>query len=393
MKNLVNQLNSVYDSIEEKELPFRRFSYGTFIRLLNNFEGKFKIDELGKSIEDRPIKSVTIGSGDIRIVVWTQMHGNESTATRAVFDFLNFTSSDFCTEEFKELLNAITLKFVPVLNPDGMVRYQRRNALDIDPNRDAARRTTPEMKLLFRTVEQFNPDWCFNMHDQRNLFNVGGSSKPASLSFLSPSTADGKRGKNQSEGMMLIDKLHQSLSEIAPLKMARFTHEYYPTASGDNFQNLGYRTILVESGGHRGDIERNISRKLNFILFWEAIRLIVSEEWKKGSILRYSEIPANDQKLFDLLIRNVSLKSGEHLIRVDIGIDRVEVAATTPAKFVVKSAIKDIGDLSYYYGYEEFNAEGMQLGQAVQLNQVANFDLIENGELLAEVKNGYIKHV
>jgi hypothetical protein len=319
------------------------------------------------------------------------MHGNESTATRAVFDFFNYLSSDKVEDEVKDWLKEVSLKIVPVVNPDGLERYQRRNALNIDPNRDAVRQSSLEIQTLFRVIKEFDPHWCFNMHDQRNLFNVKGSSEPACLSFLSPSTADGKRGRNQNEAMMMIAGLHHYLEGFIPGKMGRFTHEYYPTASGDNLQTLGYRTILVESGGFRGDVEREIPRKMNFLLLLEAIRLAATQEWERGTVLHYSEIPENDQKLFDFLIRNASIKQGNKKFKVDIGIDRVEVAATSPEGFVVKSSIRDIGDLSHYYGYDELDATGMELDKTLELNGVADFKLNQNGSCVVEVINGFLK--
>ncbi|MEL0240681.1 MAG: hypothetical protein VW908_02975, partial [Flavobacteriaceae bacterium] len=37
--------------------------------------GLFEIQLLGHSVEDRPIRMVSIGSGDIDVLMWSQMHG------------------------------------------------------------------------------------------------------------------------------------------------------------------------------------------------------------------------------------------------------------------------------------------------------------------------------
>ena len=393
MKDSLKKIESYYDNVRERLLPYRRFRHKTVLDLLKQFEANpiFDIKEIGRSIEGRAIQSVTIGTGKTKILVWTQMHGNESTATRAVFDFLNLCNSPLF-EELRDGFEQVSITFVPVLNPDGMERYQRRNAIDIDPNRDAAKRSTPEIKTLFKLLDDLKPDWCFNMHDQRNLFNVGGSDEPATLSFLSPSTADGKRNPNQNEAMMMIDKVNQNLQGFIPNKIGRFTHEFYPTASGDNIQSLGYRTILVESGGHRNDVEREIGRKMNFLLFWNVIELVSNEAWKKGTVLRYSEIPANDQKLFDLLIMNITVIKNGHQILMDVGIDHVEVPATVPEGFLVKSIIREIGDLSYFYGYESVDVKGATATSDIKLNDVPEFELILDNKVVLKVENGFVKH-
>lgn len=392
MKHLPRTINQIYDLIKEIRLPYRRFKHQQILDLIEDYRqhDSFTIKEEGRSIEGRIIQSLTIGTGQKKILVWTQMHGNEPTATRAVFDFLRFFVSDYMTSDFQGLLGQVQIKFIPVVNPDGLERYQRRNALNIDPNRDAAKRTTPEIQVLFNVVEEYQPNWCFNMHDQRNLFNVCNSSEPATLSFLSPSTSNGKKEKNQQEGMMMIDKLNHYLNEFIPNKIGRFTHEYYPTASGDNFQTLGYRTILVESGGHRNDVEREIPRKMNFLLLWETIRLVALDDWQKGTVLRYSEIPINDQKMFDLLIRNASLELNGIECKVDIGIDRVEISATNDVGFVYKSKIRDLGDLTHYFGYEELDATQFVLTEKIRLNQLAEFDLRNKKGEMIQIKNGFV---
>lgn len=390
MNQLPKKLSEHYLQWREALLPFRRYKHQTILDLIAKHKQNsgIQVEEIGRSIEGRPIQSLTLGSGSKKILLWTQMHGNESTATRGVFDFLNcFGSGEI--NELDQWLKEVQIKFVPVLNPDGLERYQRRNALNIDPNRDAARITTPEIKVLFDLAQEYQPDWCFNMHDQRNLFNVSGTGNPATISFLSPSTSDGKRNQNQQDGMMMIDRLNQMLSEHIPGKVGRFTHEYYPTASGDNFQSRGYRTVLVESGGYPEDVEREMPRKMNFLLICEVIRLVAESSWNKGTTLRYAEIPENDQKLFDLLIRNAAYDINGNSIKVDIGIDRVEIPATTPEGFVYKSSVRDVGDLSHFWGYEEMDATGLTLSEILTLNQVADFELSDEKRVV-KVSNGFI---
>ena len=41
----------------------------------------FKTQILGRSVEGREIYEVQVGTGEIEILLWSQMHGNEPTAT------------------------------------------------------------------------------------------------------------------------------------------------------------------------------------------------------------------------------------------------------------------------------------------------------------------------
>jgi len=108
--------------------------------------------------------------------MWSQMHGNESTTTKAVIDLLNYLKHD--SVNALEIANQCTLKIIPILNPDGARDYTRVNANQIDLNRDAQDLTQPESRILKEEYDYFRPDFCFNLHDQRTIFNVGKTNKP-----------------------------------------------------------------------------------------------------------------------------------------------------------------------------------------------------------------------
>ena len=115
-------------------------------------------DVLGQSFLGNPIHSVTLGKGSIKILAWTQMHGDEPTATAAVMDVLSYLLSDpnaLPLENFKALF---TLKIIPMLNPDGAQAKTRCNAQGIDINRDAIALQSPEGQILRNTVNTFKPD-------------------------------------------------------------------------------------------------------------------------------------------------------------------------------------------------------------------------------------------
>jgi murein tripeptide amidase MpaA len=68
-----------------------------------------------------------------------------------------------------------------MLNPDGALNFTRVNANKVDLNRDAVDRKAKESKLLRKVLEDFNPEFCFNLHDQRTIFNVEGTKNPATI--------------------------------------------------------------------------------------------------------------------------------------------------------------------------------------------------------------------
>ena len=386
----LKKLLDLHDKSREIRLPYRRFSFELFLELLEqkcaSHPTRLK-EQIGTSIEGRPIYAISFGTGSTRVLLWTQMHGNESTATRAFFDFFNASVAH--PEYFEKVFESLTIVFIPVLNPDGMARFQRANAIGIDPNRDARAQQTPEIKSLLTFAKNFEPDWCFNLHDQRNLFSVKGSTNPATVSFLSPSHFGNDR-KNRLDAKQMVVALSNEIQTLIPNCMGRFDEEYYPRAIGEKFQEMGYRTILIEAGGAPNDPEREVARKMNFLLFCSAFHLIGSENWKKRPDRDYYAIPENDQKMVDLLIKGVTLHQNGHSIVLDIAIERVEENAPNVQGFIYKSIVKDLGDLKEYGGYEVIDAQGYYLHSALELNAAASFVLKSDSKGDLKIENGFI---
>ena len=46
------------------------------------------IVEIGTSYLNKPIYKMSLGKGSIKILAWSQMHGNESNSTHAMLDLL-----------------------------------------------------------------------------------------------------------------------------------------------------------------------------------------------------------------------------------------------------------------------------------------------------------------
>src|SRR6188768_3215445 len=94
------------------------------------------VNEVGKSNLGREIYQVEFGRGPIKVFMWSQMHGDEPTATSALVDTFAFLQKNKDLDWVKKISEIVTLRAVPMLNPDGAEMYQRRNYQNIDINRD-----------------------------------------------------------------------------------------------------------------------------------------------------------------------------------------------------------------------------------------------------------------
>jgi hypothetical protein len=357
----VEMLEAAYNQYKEASISQRRFKHADIVPLINNRQENFKVEILGKSVEGREIYQLAYGSGPTRVLLWSQMHGNESTATMALFDLFNFLEGKIDPyDSVRNLLKEkLTIRFVPMVNPDGAEVFQRRNAWDIDLNRDAIEETTPEAKILKAAREHFEPHFGFNLHDQQIYYNASGTAKPATISVLAPAyNPETQVNEVRAKSMKLIAGMNTLLQELIPGQVAKYDDAFEPRAFGDNFQKWGTSTILIESGGYPGDIEKQYIRQLNFMVILNAFYGIAVGNYEKYSLDEYYRIPDNDSKLMDLLIKKVGIHEYDRKYQVDLGIKRRE--AETDSGYYVKGTIEDIGDLSVFYGYEEIQAEGLQ---------------------------------
>ncbi len=344
----MNDLNALdidnwFKSNYQNKLSGRRIIYDQISFLLNDLTSDFKLMKLGNSFQKLPINSVEIGNGKIKILLWSQMHGNESTATKAIFDLFNYFENPLHLIEIQqEILKNCTLLFIPMLNPDGALAYTRENAQNIDLNRDAVVLNAPESKILNTVLKEFNPHYCFNLHDQRTIYSVGKDNDTATISFLAPSEDETRvLTEGRKETMRVIVAMQNLLEKFIPHNIGRYTDEFYPTATGDNFQKAGYNTVLIESGHFKNDYDREKSRKFTFFAILQGLYSIANG---LNSILykSYFEIPNNQKYYLDIIIKNVSYQSK----KTDIGILYKETLNNNVLTF--EPHIEKIQDLSNY---------------------------------------------
>ncbi|RKE52957.1 M14 family zinc carboxypeptidase [Sphingobacterium detergens] len=361
--NLVKEdFIKAFSLYEEKALQHRRFKHADILPLLQGKEvsKQFTVEEIGRSVEDRSIFRLKYGQGPIKVLLWSQMHGDEPTATMALFDLFNFFNGEvdgFDTFR-KEIAEKLTLYFIPMLNPDGAERYQRRTAMDVDMNRDARAVATVEGALLKAQAMLLKPDFAFNLHNQNNYYNIPGTTTPVTISLLAPAY-DYARSVNavRADAMRVIVGINKILQEFIPNAVAKYDDEHTPRGFGDNFQKWGASTILIESGAYAGDPEKLKVRKYNFIALLQAFQEIASGSYSEHDIADYNAIPFNDEQLHDVLIRNLSIEKNGKKMLVDVGIRQNE--KTVIDDYYVEGVIEDIGDLQDFYGYTDLDVEGL----------------------------------
>ena len=361
--SFAQNLYNTYESYREPSLNSRRITHANILPLIEKLHhnSKFVVHKLGESVEKRELFLIKIGTGKTKIFLWSQMHGDESTATMALFDIFNFFSAnDYLNETRERILRETTIYVLPMVNPDGAEAFQRRNILEIDLNRDASRLVSPEAVILMNTFDSLNADFGFNLHDQKTTYSVGKDYKQATLSFLAPAfNFEKDMSERRGRAEKLIGVMDNVLQQFIPGHIAKYSDDYEPRAFGDTFQKKGTSTILIESGGWKDDIEKQFIRKLNFIAMLSAFLSISNETYAEIPANTYNAIPMNDNHLFNLLLTNITVEKYGLSFPLDIAINTAEQKVDSERKFTISGAIEDLGDLSGFHGIEEMDCTGL----------------------------------
>ncbi|WP_185853320.1 M14 family zinc carboxypeptidase [Blattabacterium cuenoti] len=356
-----------YESFKDRSIsPSKIFRHYNLLEIIKKHNDTCSITPIGFSVERRKIFKIKWGIGKIKVFIWSQMHGNETTGTKSMFDIFHFFSKQENHDLVQFLKKNLTILYIPMLNPDGSEKFQRRNAINIDLNRDAVRLQSPEIQALFQEIYKEKPHILFNLHDQRSIYNVGNKYfNPAILSFLSPSV-DSKdihsiHTIHKKRSMGIIHFIAKEIQKILPDvgSVGRFSDEFYPTATGDNLQKLGYPCVLFEAGNYPKDNHKDRIRKYNTLSILAGFYFISShKENLEKDYKCYLSIPENKNVLLDKIYRKVKIQKGDNQFIIDIGLMKFEKFDFERKNLSFVSKIVDIGDLSNFFAYEEFIIPG-----------------------------------
>lgn len=381
-------LEQLFTQYKEQTISGRYLTLDHIKPLLDKLNTDNQVQIIGKSVLGEPIYSYQIGTGKTRIYLWSQMHGNESTTTKALFDFINLLNDN--TELSKQLLETFTFYSIPILNPDGARLYTRANANEIDLNRDSQDLTQPESNVLREVFETFKPHYCFNLHDQRTIFGAGTTGKPATVSFLAPSYNEEREvNDNRLKAINIIAGINEELQKFIPGQVGRFDDSFNINCIGDTFQFLGVPTILFEAGHFADDYEREVTRKFIFFSLILSFKLISENDLVDNRFGEYLNISQNNVVFYDFMYKNVKINyDGIEIITNFVAQYKEELIEN---KIHFNAYIVEVGELEKYFGHYEYDAKEQEYSDDFtnfpKAGQKANFYLNKNVKFV----NGLIK--
>ena len=381
-------LKSLYKTFKERRLFGRYIHTKNIEPIMEDLPGILKIDSIGKSVNNENIFSITVGNGKKKILLWSQMHGNESTSTKALFDILNVLCD---SNEFSgTILSNCTLMIIPILNPDGAAVYTRLNSNNIDLNRDAQHLSQPESIVLRKCFDDFKPDYCLNLHGQRTIFSVDKSNNPATVSFLAPAQdANCSITANRKIAMEIISVMNAVLQKQIPNQIGIYDDAFNINCVGDAFQSQNVPTILFEAGHYNNDYKREQTREYMFQSLFTALHYIAVNNINGNHYKSYFDIPKNEKYFFDIIIRNAVVKVENKEQQSDIGILYSEKLIGNVIEFI--PTVNKISSLNKYFGHKEINANYKKVLSSdsceLKIGYENDFVLINNKEFSLKLKN------
>ena len=316
----------------------------------------------GRAASGRPLYLVRTGSGPTRVLFWSQMHGDETTATRSLADLFNYIAESPDDPRVRRWQQQLTILAVPMLNPDGADAHRRRNAFGIDVNRDVRPLSTPEGRALRQVQQQYQPHFGFNLHDQNPRSRVGSASRMAAIALLAPAPdADATPTPGFVRARHLTAHLATVLASMVGNHLTRYDDTYNARAFGDGMQSWGVSTVLIESGSWRGDDSKHYLRTANFVALAAALDAIADSSYMQAAVALYTELPQNGRAVNDLVIRGGRIVlPGMDAYRADISINGRSVGGPAETQII------EIGDLEGTEARDTIDATGLFVHAATQ---------------------------
>jgi hypothetical protein len=346
----------VADRYHVAAIATRRITYADYWSALQPslVSQRLKVDVIGRSMMGRELRAITFGTGPTKVLLWSQMHGDEATASMALADIIAWMTASNADGIRDRMASSLTIVMIPMLNPDGAERFQRENAIGIDINRDARRLSTPEARALKGLHDRFKPDFGFNLHDQNARTRVGRTGLQAGIALLAPAQDSARSwGPLRSRARLIAAGLARDFDSQIPGRVSKYDDSFNPRAFGDLMGQWGTSTILIESGAMPNDPDKQALRRLNAAAILRTLDAIATRGYEQFDPNDYDKLLFNTGGALDLLVRGGRIVvPGLEPVVADLAINFEDPVARTGGR------IRDVGDLSGTIAVDTIDATG-----------------------------------
>ncbi|HUV04370.1 MAG TPA: M14 family zinc carboxypeptidase [Armatimonadota bacterium] len=157
---------------------------------------RIKVVCIGRSVKGKDIPMVAVSDPNVpieltkRLFIICRQHGDEPASTEAMLNLIEDLA--FAADErTADLMSKVSFFVVPMVNPDGAGRYQRRNANKADLNRDWLTLGQPETRCVRAAIDAIAPDVLIDQHElgpganRTDFVETAGTASGASADVVS----------------------------------------------------------------------------------------------------------------------------------------------------------------------------------------------------------------
>ncbi len=396
MENILDTLVSAHHECMEQALGGRKYSlddlYAVEQRHLQG--GVFRQHACMCTVQGHRVNALSCGNGSIRVMAWSQMHGNEPVSTLALADVMNFLEGGSPIASM--ILQNLTIVAIPLLNPEGHLSANRRNSMGIDINRDALDLVSPEAAFLMETHAALKPDFGLNLHDQELYHITEPLRRQTLVALLAPECDEAKTvTPARYKAMQVAGFVAKQLLEspVASGRVAKYQDSYTPTAFGDTFMRKGTSSVLIEAGSVPGDHERNTARQMVFASIVMSLYAMCGAMDGGEAVSAYDALPLNIYNtMYDIVLHGLEVSAPGRKYRVDVAIRRTKTSCNDEdfADDSTDFRIANIGNLSAFAAIKDFgNADIAYNGpyNGLYVGRPADFDIMDAAGNIINVRD------
>ncbi|WP_052125994.1 M14 family metallocarboxypeptidase [Ureibacillus massiliensis] len=214
----------------KKNISYKEMSF--MLQILSRLYPEFlQLKEIGKSVEGRTLYAVKLGKGDKEILLDGSIHAREHMTTNLLLEMIDQyskaydTGSNFEGFNVNELLNQVSIWFVPMVNPDGVTLVQTRENV------------SPEVLMINNGRMNFN-HWKANIRgvDLNRNFD-GGWMTSQSTKYPAYKDFKGTRAFSEPESKHLRDFIAQlNIKTYISYHSSGSILYYYHHQKGENLE-------------------------------------------------------------------------------------------------------------------------------------------------------------
>ena len=140
----------------------------SFVRELDVQSDLLNVEKIGHSVEWRDLNALRFSSAEfgkdpakIKVLIFAQQHGNEQSGKEGAM----LLALELLKPENRYLFDKIDFALIPQVNPDGSEVNKRRNAHDMDLNRNHLILTEPETMALHAFFDKYLFEVTMDVHE------------------------------------------------------------------------------------------------------------------------------------------------------------------------------------------------------------------------------------